>query len=217
MTVIAAFLLLPRLCWSAPGPDAAMLTVKAAYEEAFNKGDLTRLWPYIDDNFRGRMVTGEEVVGRDGIRAYWEKMQKMLARGGPGGSYRVELKPEQTDVSGDRARANGTTVEEVRLGDGQVLRFSSSWDVALAKQGDRWTISRMDSKPDLRDALTAALRGLAWRLWSGPLQLKPLRLQDPDFDKDGGRAASGALPAALGPRPAAKHARPAVPPPPSRS
>lgn len=180
---------------ASPADLAAFERVKAAYEQAFNSGDMERLWPLIDSGLRVRTVTGEEIVGREGIKAYWQKVRALMARGGGKGSYHVEVQPGEMLVNGDRASAKGHSVEELRTGDGQLIRYRSEWSVDLQRRGTEWVIMGWQARPDLRDVLTAAVADLAWRLWTGRFNFK-LGLSSPDFDQDHGRHAAGALPAA---------------------
>jgi len=190
----ALFLALALASPATAGPGAALTPAMVqrdlqrlvtAYEDALNRDELERFLPHLDPAFRGRMVTGDEVASPAGLRAFWDKVKRTIGRGAEGGSYRVSLVPEAAEIVGDEVLASGGTVEEIRLADGQVLRYRSTWKARLRQVDGKWVLSRLESRPNLVDAVTVAARVVASKLWPSGLGLRGPRMRRPDFDGDG--------------------------------
>lgn len=124
---------------------AELRVIKAAYEEACKTGDPTKLAPYLAKETTGVMVTGEEVVGLDGIKAYWAKIQSLM---GPGGTYSPTVNVETTEVFGDVAVSRGTTDDAVRVAGGKELKFNSRWTAVCRRENGAWKIHRMQASLD---------------------------------------------------------------------
>jgi ketosteroid isomerase-like protein len=124
---------------------AALRVIKAAYEEACKAGDPGKLAPYLAKEATGVMVTGEEVVGLDGIKAYWAKIQSLM---GPGGSYATTLNVDTTQVFDDLAVSRGTTDDVVRLAGAKELKFSSRWTAVCRRENGGWKIYRIQASLD---------------------------------------------------------------------
>lgn len=124
---------------------AALRIIKAAYEEACKAGDPAKLGPYLTKEATGVMVTGEEVVGLDGIKAYWAKIQSLM---GPGGSYATTVNVDTTEVFGDVAVSRGTTDDVVRVAGGKELKFNSRWTAVCRREDGAWKIHRMQASLD---------------------------------------------------------------------
>lgn len=124
---------------------AALRVIKAAYEEACKAGDPAKLGPYLAKEATGVMVTGEEVVGLDGIKAYWAKIQSLM---GPGGNYTTTVNVDTTEVFGDVAVSRGTTDDVVRVAGGKELKFNSRWTAVCRRENGVWKIHRMQASLD---------------------------------------------------------------------
>jgi ketosteroid isomerase-like protein len=124
---------------------ADLRTIKAAYEEAVNSGDLSKIAPYLDKNVTGVMVTGEAVEGLEGLESYWKKIQTLI---GPGGSYQVKVNVDKTDLFTDLAVSRGNTEDLVRLPAGKELTFSSFWTAVCRKDNGKWKVLRMQASMD---------------------------------------------------------------------
>ena len=89
----------------------ALRALVPKYEEAANEGKPELLKPFLDPDFTGVMVTGNEVSTPATLDAYWAKIQKLL---GEGGTYHVKVNvADRSIISGDLAVAHGTTADVV--------------------------------------------------------------------------------------------------------
>ncbi len=159
--------------------------IRAAYEAALNNDDMDKIIPYMDPDFMGAMVTGDEIRGPEGLREFWSKVKSVIRQGRPGGSYKVRLLTEDFRVDGDRAFARGRTEEEVVTGRGIELKYQSMWSVELARSQGRWTLKALKSEANAGDKLTLAAQYVAARLWKPLVFFQPPK-GGPDFDGDGG-------------------------------
>jgi ketosteroid isomerase-like protein len=124
---------------------AELRVIKAAYENACKAGDPDKLAPYLAKGATGVMVTGEEVAGLDGIKAYWAKIRSLM---GPGGSYSTTVNVDATEVFGDISVSRGTTDDLVRLAGAKDLKFSSRWTAVCHRENGAWKIYRMQASLD---------------------------------------------------------------------
>ena len=143
---------------------AALRVIKAAYEEACKAGDPAKLGPYLAKEVTGVMVTGEEVVGLDGIKAYWAKIQSLM---GPGGSYSTTVNVDTTEVFGDVAVSRGTTDDMVRVAGGKEVKFNSRWTSVCHRENGAWKIHRMQASLDPIQNVFIASRVIGAKLTFG--------------------------------------------------
>jgi ketosteroid isomerase-like protein len=123
----------------------ALRKLKRAYEEAVAQDRVEALVPYLDKQFTGIMLTGEQVVGEEGIRAYWKKIKDLM---GPGGKYTVSVEPEDLSMLfGDIAVAKGTTTDVVTTDRGE-YRFTSHWTAVCRRVDGEWKILRVQGSMD---------------------------------------------------------------------
>jgi ketosteroid isomerase-like protein len=134
----------------------ALHMIRTNYMEAVNSGDLTKMSPYIGTDATGVMVTGEEVKGFDGLKAYWAKIQNLI---GPDGSYHVTVNLDKTDLyHDDFAVARGSTDDTVHLGNGKDLHFNSLWTAICHKEDGNWKVIRMEAAMDPVDNVFVSLQ-----------------------------------------------------------
>ena len=125
---------------------AALRTLVSMYEQAVREGKPEVFKPYLDPQFSGVMVTGEEVVGYRGLADYWHKIQSLL---GEGGTYRVKVNVAGPAIlSGDLALAQGTTNDEVVTGSGKKYEFTSQWTAICRKSDGQWKALRIQGTMD---------------------------------------------------------------------
>ncbi len=124
---------------------AALRKIKAAYEDAVNSGNPSKIGPFLAKEATGVMVTGEPVAGLEGLESYWKKVQSLI---GPGGSYQVKVNVDKSDLYGDLAVSSGTTDDVVRLADGRELKFNSLWTTICRKENGDWKLIRMQATMD---------------------------------------------------------------------
>jgi ketosteroid isomerase-like protein len=124
----------------------ALRALVPMYERAANEGKPELLKPYLDADFSGVMVTGEEVDGSASLEAYWEKIQKLM---GDGGKYHVKVNVATRSIlSGDLAVAHGTTTDEVITSRGKEYRFEGRWTAVCRKQNGQWKVLRVHGSMD---------------------------------------------------------------------
>ncbi|HXT11716.1 MAG TPA: nuclear transport factor 2 family protein [Candidatus Angelobacter sp.] len=143
---------------------AALRLIRTNYMEAVNSGQIDELAPYLSKDVTGVMVTGEEVKGLDGLKAYWKKIQGLI---GPGGSYHVNVNVDKTDLYGDVAVSRGSTEDVVRLGNGKELHFGSYWASVCHKEDGGWKVVRMEAVMNPVENVFISLRLLKTKLAYG--------------------------------------------------
>jgi ketosteroid isomerase-like protein len=143
LLVVLAFVLIAK------GADederAPLRVIKAAYEEACKTGDPQKLAPHLSTNVTGVMVTGEEVIGLEGIKNYWAKIQSLM---GPGSIYETAITVDNSEFFGDTSLSRGTTADLVRLATGRELKFNTRWSAVCRKENGAWKIHRMQASMD---------------------------------------------------------------------
>jgi ketosteroid isomerase-like protein len=122
----------------------ALRKLRAVYEQAVKEDRVDLLAPHLDPEFTGVMLTGERVVGLDGMRAYWQKVKDLM---GPGGRYTVTVEPDLSTLLGDVALAKGATSDVVVTDRGE-YRFKSQWTAVCRRVGGEWKILRVQGSMD---------------------------------------------------------------------
>jgi ketosteroid isomerase-like protein len=122
----------------------ALRTLRRAYEQAVNEQRLDLLAPHLHPEFTGVMVTGETVVGIEGMRRYWARIQELM---GPGGRYTVTVEPDLSRLMGDVALSTGTTKDVVRTDRGE-YHFGSAWTAVSRKVDGQWKVLRVQGSMD---------------------------------------------------------------------
>ena len=124
----------------------ALRALVPVYEEAANQGRPELLKPYLDPEFSGVMVTGEEVSSFASLEDYWAKIQKLM---GEGGKYHVKVNVAARSIlSGDLAVAHGTTSDEVVTSRGKEYRFEGRWTAVCRKRDGQWKVLRIHGSMD---------------------------------------------------------------------
>lgn len=124
----------------------ALRALVPKYEQAANQGKPELLKPYLDPEFSGVMVTGEELDSFASLADYWAKMQKLI---GEGGKYHVKVNVASRSIlSGDLAVAHGTTSDEVVTSSGKEYRFEGRWTAVCRKRDGQWKVLRIHGSMD---------------------------------------------------------------------
>ena len=124
---------------------AALRKIKAAYEDAVNSNDLSKIAPYIANEATGVMLTGQEISGFKGLEEYNQKIRALI---GPGGTYQVKVNVEKTDIFGDTAVSRGTTDDFIRSSSRNEFKFTAYWTAVCQKGNDQWKVIRMQATMD---------------------------------------------------------------------
>ncbi len=123
----------------------ALRKLKSLYERAVNTNDLELLRPHLDDSYAAVTFTNREFTDWDEFKTQWQKSrEKFLA----GGSYKVTLLPERSQIIGDVALAFGDSENVLITGSGDEYRFSSRWTSVCRKVDGQWKIRRIHSSID---------------------------------------------------------------------
>ena len=148
------FLTLPVL--ASEEDKVALRALRDVYEQAVAKRDLAALKPHLAADFTAVMVTADEIKGYDGIVAYWKKVEAFL---GKGGTYQVNVQPDDTIFEGNLAIAKGRAREHV-VRSGKTLDFISQWTAIARKEGGAWKLVRLQASIDpVRNPIITALQG----------------------------------------------------------
>ena len=135
--------------------------------EAFNKADVDALLANLHKNVVATWQDGEVCRGRDGIRAYYDKMMKGDNRVVESVQAKATV-DELTILYGDRnGLAFGSVDQDFHLLDGRQFNLKSRWTAHVVKDGDRWLISGLHVSANVFD--NAILRRAIWLtgLWVG--------------------------------------------------
>lgn len=85
-------------------------------------------------------MTADERKGLAEMQAYLESVMKRL---GQGATYRVKLKPDNTDFHGDVAIAHGASDETVNFPNGKAISYTTKWTAVLSKSDGKWKAARL--------------------------------------------------------------------------
>jgi ketosteroid isomerase-like protein len=125
---------------------AALRALVPEYEQAVNDGKPELLQPYLDSDFSGVMITGDEVDSFVSLEQYWASIQSLM---GDGGKYRVKVHVAARSIlSGDLAVSYGTTDDEVVTSRGKEYHFTGRWTAVCRKRDGKWKILRVHGSMD---------------------------------------------------------------------
>lgn len=142
--LIASAVAVGRLSADDEADHEALRKLRGLYERAVAEDNVELLVPHLDPQFTAVMLTGELVVGADGMRAYWTKIKDLM---GPGGKYTVTVEPDLSTLLGDVALAKGTTNDVVVTNQGD-YRFRSQWTAVLRRVDGQWKVLRIQGSMD---------------------------------------------------------------------
>ncbi len=140
----------------------ALRALPPIYERALNQGKLDLLEPFLDPEFDGVVVTGEEVDSFKALNDYWRGIQELL---GEDGNYQVKVNVDQPAyLTAETAVATGTTNETVVTSTGKEFEFNSRWTAVLRKRDGEWKILRIHASMDPinNSFVKMARQTLAW-------------------------------------------------------
>lgn len=122
--------------------------IKTIYEQAMSQGEIDRLRPYLAKGFRGVVLTAEEVKSFDEVKAFYDRIRRMI---GAGGSYQVKVNYAPGVMFGNLAVAHGDTEDRVVTSGGKQFSFRTLWTVNLVKEQDGWKLYRIQASLDPLD------------------------------------------------------------------
>ncbi|MGF6148117.1 SnoaL-like domain [Kingella potus] len=115
-------------------------TLRDTMQNALNKRDLAALLDNVTDDVVFTTMNGDRVIGKEGVRAYYEKML-----GGSGAVVKnIETHFEADALShlyADTAVAFGHSSDRYELAGGEVWEVSPQWSAAIVRRDGRWLVA----------------------------------------------------------------------------
>jgi uncharacterized protein (TIGR02246 family) len=174
IVILVGLCLSPQTLWAADEPESnpqdpvhdELRALRTNLVEAYNANDMDRLLSYCAPQVAVTWQNGETSIGREAIRAYYEKMMK--------GSKPVVAKltadPTVDALSviygGTTAVAWGKMNDHYDLTDGKQFDFDSRFSATAVKEGDRWLIASFHVSPNAFDNGLLRLMMHYAMLWS---------------------------------------------------
>jgi ketosteroid isomerase-like protein len=138
-----------------PDPNAALhdelRALKAGIVDAINKADLDRQLTFLHPNVVITWHNAEISRGRDGVRAYYERLtrgeKKMVEK------FTAEVNVDElTILHGDRTGiAFGSSVEQFTLTNGTVIDLKGRWTTTLVREDGKWLVASLHVSTNLFD------------------------------------------------------------------
>jgi len=119
--------------------------------DAMNKGDIERELTYLEPNVVVTWHNAEVSRGRDGVRAYLNRVlngpNKFLS------AYSASVNVDELTIlyNGDTGISFGSALEHMKLTDGQTIDLPARWSATLVKEGDKWLIASLHGSDNLFD------------------------------------------------------------------
>lgn len=162
-TLLAAAGLAQEKAAEDPAHDA-LRKLRKDLTEAVNKADIQAVLSHCTPNVILTAQNAEVSRGRDGVKAYFDKMmtgpQKRVQ------SFTVAPEPEDLSVlyGGATAVAFGHSADHYVLTDGSDFTVNSRWSATLVKEGDKWLVANFHVSCNIFDnpILNMAKRALYW-------------------------------------------------------
>jgi ketosteroid isomerase-like protein len=129
-----------------------------------NRGDIEAQLAFLHPNVVITWHNAEVSRGRDGVRAYLNRMlhgpSKVVERFG------AEVKVDELSIlyGGDTAIAFGSAQEHFTLSGGRTFDFTGRWSATLVKEGGKWLVANLHTSDNIFDNpfLNRAVTALWW-------------------------------------------------------
>jgi ketosteroid isomerase-like protein len=138
-----------------PVPNAALhdelRALKAGIVEAINKADLDRQLTFLHPNVVITWHNAEVSRGRDGVRAYYERLtrgeKKMVEK------FTAEVNVDELTIlhGEDAGIAFGSSLEQFTLTNGSVIDLKGRWTTTLVKEGGQWLVASLHVSTNVFD------------------------------------------------------------------
>jgi len=132
--------------------------------EAMNKGDIERQLSYLHTNVVITWHNAEVSRGREGVRAYFNKMT-----GGPDklvDKFSAEVTVEELTIlyGDDTGISFGSSIEHFKLTSGRSFDLKGRWTATLVKENGHWLIASLHVSTNIFDntLLNLAKRSVIW-------------------------------------------------------
>ena len=140
--------------------------LRAGIMEAINHGDLERQLTFLHPNVVVTWHNAEVSRGRDGVRAYYNRLMKGPDKFVEKFSAEVSV-DELTILHGTNTGISfGSSIEHFTLTNGKQLDLKGRWSLTLVKEEGKWLVASMHVSTNIFDnvildtAKTYALRGI---------------------------------------------------------
>lgn len=125
--------------------------LKAAMEEALNSRNIDAILANVDEQVVFTTMNGDVVTGREGVRAYFDKMMN-----GPDKvveSVRASFVPDALSIlhGGDTAVSWGHTADQYELTTGQSLDIEARWSGTMVRHDGRWLVASFHYSTNMFD------------------------------------------------------------------
>lgn len=158
----------PTPAEASPTTDEAvhneLRALRSGLVDAMNKGDIDRELTYLAPNVVITWHNAEVSRGREGVRAY---LNRILT--GPNkfiSAYSANVEVDELTIlyGGDTGISFGSAIEHFTLANGTTLDLPSRWSATLVKMGDKWLVASLHASDNLFDnpMLTIAKRTAYW-------------------------------------------------------
>jgi ketosteroid isomerase-like protein len=138
--------------------------------DAVNKGDIDRQLTYLHPNVVMTAPNNEVSRGREGVRAYRNKMMTGPERVVE--SFHADVSVDELTIlyGGDTGVAFGSAMQHYKLTSGRNLDVSTRWTATMVKENDRWLVASLHVSANLFDnPLLAMAKRIAY--WAGGICL----------------------------------------------
>lgn len=150
----------PALTVPPPEPETALTEeqlherlrdLRAAMEKALNARDLEAMLARVDEQVVFTTMNGDVVTGKEGVRAYFDKMLT-----GPGKvveSVQAKFEPAALSIlhGGDVAIAWGVTDDHYRLTSGQDFAIQARWSSTMVLRDGQWLVANFHYSTNMFD------------------------------------------------------------------
>jgi uncharacterized protein (TIGR02246 family) len=132
--------------------------------DAISKGDIEKELSYFHPNAVITWHNAEVSRGRDGARAYMDRMLN-----GPNKvveSYKADVNVDELTIlyGGDTGISFGSAIEHFKMANGKTMDLPARWSATLVKENGQWLIANLHASDNLFDnpLLNAAKGALYW-------------------------------------------------------
>lgn len=154
LVVVLGILPLQAEGQTTPAEDAAHDELRALRDDLFNayeQRDLEGLLGHMHENTVVTWQNGDLNRGREGLRAFYEKMMIGDDRIVEGVESELTVDDLSILYGGDTAVAFGSLDDEFRLMNGTEFTLHSRWTATVVKEGDRWVVASFHVSANMFD------------------------------------------------------------------
>ena len=152
LTILAAGVALPASAQSPENPAHNELrALRDDMVDAINKGEVDRLLNHLAPDVVVTFQNAELARGREGVRAYYNKMMK-----GPGAivqTYQTAVTVDDLTIlyGEDAGVAFGGSHDQFKLSSGAELVIDGRWTATLVRADGRWTVAAFHASTNMFD------------------------------------------------------------------